>query len=421
MQEAYWCLLAHYAAGLKLDDRVLLHGGFGGIVGYLRQRGLDRPDAVLPGLSGVRAADWLTFRRAYAAVARELPGDAQTQDGFAAAAISGMAESLHDDHTAYTPAGRPPPGAPQPDLGMSVRLPETVPGAEPTAVVVSVQPDGPAAEQGLRPGDVITALNGGPVLVQPPQEATSPALDSAARLWTPAALGWLQGMSQVLLTVIRPEAGTRSLTLQPRALPLPKVTYGRLSGDVAYIRIEGFPTGTGKEVLADLRGLENRGQLHGVIIDIRGNSGGDPSGVVSIVSAFVHDRTVYTTVDGSGHRRAVHTDDRVPLIHQPLVVLIDGGSVSAADLMAAAVRDLHLGTLVGERSAGLAAGAGRPFRLDDGSHLSVDTAFILGPKGEVIDGIGVPVDQAAPLPTAADLSRSSDPGIAAALQALAHR
>jgi hypothetical protein len=53
---------------------------------------------------------------------------------------------------------------------------------------------------------------------------------------------------------------------------------------------------------------------------------------------------------------------------------------------------------------GVAASAGVPFRLDDGSVLTIDTAFILGPRGEIIDGVGVPADQTAPPPTAAELS-----------------
>jgi carboxyl-terminal processing protease len=297
---------------------------------------------------------------------------------------------------------------------MSVRLP-----GDATAIVVEVQPGGPAAGPGLRPGDVVTAVNGGPVPVRPPQVVASPALDPAARRWTPASLGWIPASAAVDLALERPSSGQAfTVTLQARQLPPSNVAARVLPGEVTYVRIDGFPTGTGDQVLADLRRLAPDGGMRGVVIDIRGNDGGDPSGVVRILSALVHDRTIASAVDGAGHRSIVRTDDSVPLLHQRLVVLIDGGSVSASELMAAAVRDLHLGHLVGERTAGVAAGAGLPFLLDDGSVLRIDTAFLLGPNAEIIDGIGVPADQAVPLTSAADLSSGSDPGIAQALRDL---
>ncbi len=99
----------------------------------------------------------------------------------------------------------------------------------------------------------------------------------------------------------------------------------------------------------------------------------------------------------------------MPLLDRPLVVLIDQASVSGAEATAA-VRDLGLGRLVGERTAGIVAGAGLPYALDDGSVLLIDTSFARGADGEILDGIGVPPDDETP-PTAAELSSGQDPAL----------
>jgi carboxyl-terminal processing protease len=109
----------------------------------------------------------------------------------------------------------------------------------------------------------------------------------------------------------------------------------------------------------------------------------------------------------------------MPLVHVPLVVLIDRGCASACDVVAAAVHDLRLGTLVGERTAGDAAGPATAWFLNDGGVLQIPVAFMRGAHGEIVDGIGVPPDVAAPV-SAAALSAGHDPGIEQALRALSH-
>jgi carboxyl-terminal processing protease len=105
------------------------------------------------------------------------------------------------------------------------------------------------------------------------------------------------------------------------------------------------------------------------------------------------------------------------LIRVPLVALIDGHCASACDVTASAIHDLHLGWLVGERTAGAAAGPATPWFLADGAALFMPVAFMRGAEGEIVDGIGVPPDDEAPV-TAAALSADRDPGIERALRLL---
>jgi carboxyl-terminal processing protease len=153
------------------------------------------------------------------------------------------------------------------------------------------------------------------------------------------------------------------------------------------------------------------------VLDLRGNGGGSAEEPARLLGAFVHGGVFAYDDDGHGRRWAQRTDSTMPLLHVPLVVLIDRGCASACDVTAAAIHDLRLGRLVGERTAGDASGPADPWFLDDGSALQIPVAFMRGAAGEIVDGIGVPPDDAAPV-TAAALSAGRDPGIDRALQIL---
>ena len=199
------------------------------------------------------------------------------------------------------------------------------------------------------------------------------------------------------------------------------VTASVIDGDIAYVRLLGFSATAGRDVLAAVQATNLGTRLRGLVLDIRGNGGGDPHGVAQLASAFVHDKTLSTTIDAAGNRTDLRTDDTVPLLNKPLAVLVDGSSVSAADMMAAIVHDLHLGRLIGERSAGVVAGNEKAFVLGDGSNLGIDVAFSRGPNGEIVDWVDVGVDEAAPLPTAAQLAAGKDPAVERAVRGLKSR
>jgi carboxyl-terminal processing protease len=135
------------------------------------------------------------------------------------------------------------------------------------------------------------------------------------------------------------------------------------------------------------------------------------------LGAFVHGKTWEYDCDVYDHCTGQRTDDSVPLLHLKLVVLTDRNCASACDAFSAAVKDLHLGMLVGDRTAGGVAGPARAYWLDDGSLLLMPARHALGPDHEVINDIGVAADYYVPL-TATDLSEGRDPGVAKALALL---
>lgn len=416
IEQAYTCLLAHYPTGPTLDDRVLLHGAMVGLIADLVQQGVDQPNAVLPALSGDRVADWLAFRRTYLAIAARLPRDAHAQQALAQATIAGLVASLHDDHTRYAPppgaggkAGGAASGPAGPgEFGLGLRLSAAAGLPDRTAAplfVIAVDAGSPAARAGLRPGDVITAIDGLPPFAQ--------------GLADQATLAQLDGPATIHLAVRRPIDGrAMTVALTPAAYPSPQAVSARvLPGHVAYVRLASFVDNVANFVVAALDGLGLGPRPRGLVLDLRGNGGGSAGEPSRLLGAFAHDKIFAYFEDGHGQRTPARTDTSMPLLHVPLVVLIDRGCASACDVTAAAIHDLRLGRLAGERTAGDAAGPAVPWFLGDGSIVQIPVAFMRGANGEIVDGIGVPPDDEAPV-TVAALSAGQDPGIDQALRDL---
>jgi len=150
-------------------------------------------------------------------------------------------------------------------------------------------------------------------------------------------------------------------------------------------------------------------KLRGVILDLRGNGGGSPTEVARLLSGFVHGKVWSTDIGRNGDRMANHTDDTIALLRQPLVVLTDRNCASACDAFSDAIKDLHIGTLVGTRTAGVVAGPAYGYLL----------AHTPGADGEIIDGIGVAPDYNAPT-TPQALSTGHDPAVDKALSLLSN-
>jgi carboxyl-terminal processing protease len=100
-----------------------------------------------------------------------------------------------------------------------------------------------------------------------------------------------------------------------------------------------------------------------------------------------------------------------------MVALTDRSCASACDSFSSAVKDLHLGALVGTRTNGVVSGPPEGYLLDDGSAIGLPKYHEVGANGEVVNTIGVAPDYYAPM-TAADLSFSRDPGLAKAIELL---
>jgi carboxyl-terminal processing protease len=408
--QAFSCILDHYFSGSRMDDRTLLASAFAGVTEGLSRSGHDTPAAVLPALRGDRQADWAAVAAVLHRVVDPLT-DSTLRETLAAAAITSMVASLHDDHAQWVHGG-----GPQPSLGVQTNVfagqLADRPGTVRPPVYVTTVLGGAAKDAGLRPGDVIEAVDGAPMSVDGTVSAAvlarlSPAVtpDKPAR--------------PVRLRLFRPATGrtwTAALTpgpFQPDPGANQQVSSRLVGDDLAYVRVAGFSHGVADQALAAIADLRTGRTLRGVILDLRGNHGGDPVEVNRLLGAFAHGKiTAYKcTVDGAC--TGVGTDDSVPLLGLPLAVLTDLGCASACEHFSSAVQDLHLGTLVGSRTAGAIAGEAGVFLLGNGTAMFMPSTHHLGPNHEITDGIGVPPDHDVPL-TARDVSLGRDPGLAAA-------
>jgi carboxyl-terminal processing protease len=384
--QAYYCVFARYYAGPVLDDRVLLAGAFAGFTQELDQLGLDQPDATMPALTGNRDRDWAAFAAVYQKVTRQLPASPAQRQELATATLTGMIASLDNNHARWSyPA--PPPGDVPGDLGIMTSpappLAQIAPQeALPPLFITAVLPGSPAASHGLRPGDIIVTVDGAP-----------PFTDGIISQGVMNLLfGPYPAPGRVTVQLHRPATGrTWTVTMAPALYPAapPPVSTKLLNGDIGYVQLPGFFPGAADQVVEAIQGLAGNEKLRGLILDLRGNGGGDPAEVSRLLGAFIHGAPYTYDCDVHGSCPARYTDTDVPLLHLPLVVLTDRNCASGCDAFSGAVKDLRLGTLVGTRTAGIVAAPAAAYLLDDASLIILPATQELSAHHELINGIGV--------------------------------
>jgi carboxyl-terminal processing protease len=420
--QAYSCIFGHYYAAATLDDRVLLAAAFAGLTQQLDRLGLDQPDATLPALTGNHDSDWTRFAAVYQRITGKLP--ARSREQAAVATMYAMIAALNNNHS-YWEHVHFWPGCHQGrctrryGLGLytspgPLQAKQDPGAALPPLYVNHVDPHSPAARAGVRVGDVITKVDG-----------SAPFTDGT---YSPGVTNLLsQNYPQrqtVRITLRWPVTGaTRTVALTPTiynpGAPPPPVSKV-LAGHIGYLQLFGFANNAGSQVLAAISALEKKAKLRGLILDVRGNGGGAPAGIASVTGLFEHGNPWGYSCPLTGTCIAQYPNSKMPLQHLPLAVLTDRGCASACDQFAAAVKDLHLGTLIGTRTAGVSGAAGVFSRLlNDGSVLQLTTRTFLAAGHEIIDGIGVAPDYYLPL-TAKDVATGHDPDIAKALAVLGH-
>lgn len=295
--------------------------------------------------------------------------------------------------------------------GLSVALRR---GARPTErwlEVLAVAPGSPAADANIAPGDHILAVRDRDVTRLLSQieaegllrgrEGETIAL-SVQRRREPAPV-------PVALTLVR----ERGQTVQARRIE-------RDGRSFAHVRITAFRRGTGerlKRVLAKLRRAAGRDGLAGIVLDLRGNPGGEVDEALIVADLFV-DSGVLTRTRGRGGRilREERAHQRGTDTRTPVVVLQDRHSASAAELLAAALQGNGRARVVGERSYGKGT-VQDVMGMEDGSVLSLTIARYFSPEDHVIDGVGIGPDRHVVLSGSAG-SQAGDAGVDAAIAEL---
>ncbi|MEV6404590.1 MULTISPECIES: S41 family peptidase [Streptomyces] len=242
--------------------------------------------------------------------------------------------------------------------------------------VTKVQAGSPAAAAGIRAGDRLRSVDGSTVDGRPVTDVVSLLRGDA----TDAAAG-----TTVRLGL---ERGTRvwTQTLRRARLSTDSVTVSTLAGGVTVIRITAFTKGAGDAVRT---AVDAAPAGAGVVLDLRGNSGGLVTEAVSTASVFL-DGGLVATYDVEGEQRALHADSGGDTT-RPLVALVDGGTMSAAELLTGALRDRGRAVVVGSRTFGKGS-VQMPSRLPDGSVAELTVGHYSTPSGRSVDGTGVTPD-----------------------------
>jgi carboxyl-terminal processing protease len=160
-------------------------------------------------------------------------------------------------------------------------------------------------------------------------------------------------------------------------------------GKVGYIRLTQFSSHAGDEMRDAIKKLESD-KVQGYILDLRSNPGGLLYTSVEIARMWINDGKIVSTVDRQGETEQQRANNTA-LTNKPLVVLVDGGSASASEILSGALQDHHRAMLVGTKTFG--KGLVQSVRgLGDGSGLAVTIAKYLTPNGRDINKEGIPPD-----------------------------
>ena len=189
--------------------------------------------------------------------------------------------------------------------------------------------------------------------------------------------------------VLRRGSALRSLTLARAQVPAVAVTTAIVGHRVGRIVVPAFTRGVGRQVRDAARELRNQG-VTGIVLDLRGDPGGLLSEAVETASAFLDRGPVvtYTRRDEQPQRLdAEGTGDT----RMPLVVLVDGGTASAAEVVAGALQDRGRAVVVGSRTFGKGS-VQEPHTLPDGSSLALTVARYSLPSGRSVEGVGIEPD-----------------------------
>ncbi len=253
----------------------------------------------------------------------------------------------------------------------------------------------PAQEADLRDGDIIYEVDG----------------ESAYGLELEEVVALIKGSegTSVHLTLIRDnEADYVEKDVVRRKIESPTVNYEMLDGQQGYVQITEFDDVTADQFAEALAVLNEQG-MQGMILDLRSNPGGNLATVVDICEMLLPEGMIVYTEDRNGNRNEYLCDGNREF-KLPLVVLINGYSASASEILAGAIQDYGIGTLVGTTTYGKGV-VQQVVSLNDGSAVKLTVSSYFTPKGRNINGIGIEPDEVCEFDSEAYYTDSPDDSI----------
>lgn len=291
------------------------------------------------------------------------------------AAIRGYLSGLGDPATFFIP---PPETQVESDMlagiygGIGVRIQTTTTGE----FRIAPFPDSPALEAGVLDGDILVAINGEPV------ERGTPTVQIDVRL-----RGEVTDGAGVTLSIKRHDAD-REIFVPFDIIFTPSVLARVLEEDprIGYIQISDFTNRTPQELRDAAATLKTSG-IEAVVLDLRNNGGGLLQESLTVAGEFIEGDTLLIERRRDGETLYDDEPGGV-LVDLPVIVLVNGGTASAAEVVAGALVDYERGTLIGQRTYGKGT-IQQIIQLSDQSSIHVTFAEWLTPEGNKIDGVGL--------------------------------
>ncbi|MCE8004763.1 S41 family peptidase [Halomonas sp. MCCC 1A11081] len=245
--------------------------------------------------------------------------------------------------------------------------------------VITPIDDTPASRAGLQARDVILEIDGNPT----------------ERLSLQESVTLMRGEpgSQIRLSILRSgQEEALDVTLTREIIRTESVRSEMLEPGYGYLRVSQFQSRSGEQVNNAIRRMERDGPLQGLVLDLRNNPGGVLQAAVAVADAFLQSGLVVYTegrLPDTQMRFSASRETAAPDV--PLVVLINGGSASAAEIVAGALQDQRRGVIMGTESFGKGS-VQQVMPLGNGEGLKLTTALYYTPNGRSIQAMGIEPD-----------------------------
>lgn len=273
--------------------------------------------------------------------------------------------------------------------------------------ITQVYKGGSADLNGVKVGDVITEIDGRGLLSMEQGVALQRI---SGDIGTKLTLRLLRDGSDLTVNLIRQQIDIESVTEEI------------INNSIGYIRITSFNAKTSEQFSNMLNTLLNNG-AKALIIDVRQNGGGVVSALKPMLNRMIPAAVIATAEYKGGVKKTLIETDSEEYVNMPVAVLVDGGTASAAELFAVALRDELGALLIGTQTYGKAV-MQTTYEFPDGSALTMTTARILPSKSEPYDGTGLKPDYVTELPSGTlpeYLTRDSDTQLQKAVEILLPR
>ena len=244
--------------------------------------------------------------------------------------------------------------------------------------VIAPIDDSPASRAGILAKDIITHVD--------KESVRDVSLQEAIEILR-GPLG-----SAVTLGILREDQGKPqevTLSLERAVIRVTSVKHEMLPHGIGYLRISQFQNRTGSDLIKAIGNLQSQGELKGLILDLRNNPGGVLSAAIEVTDAFINQGLIVSTKgrDELLDSKYEATNSTV-LANEPIVVLINGGSASAAEIVAGALQDHERAVLIGTPSFGKGS-VQTILALENKYALKLTTALYYTPSGRSIQATGI--------------------------------